>query len=588
MRPMVCHECGREVEPGARFCNGCGTRLDDAARADDDAKPAIGTEQGSGGVTPPSSTTANAADSNSPHDDGPHAAPFPPPPPHSGSHGGSGARIGEPSDGPGTPHPTARATPGGEAGAEDPIARPSVATDTAASDTDATHTDARGTDTGTAHTDATDVSATDPRADDPAARSATATDTGGDVHPDTVAGDDDDPVWAVASTSPIRTAYPSTSELPETEPITEVRIDPITGTTIVLADEAIESDPTPYDFTLDDPDLQPLPQAAPVPTMQVPVIPTPVAPQPHGFRIKGVTILALIGAGVTLASVFATILTITSDVRLTPLANAPVGFRTGTWIADDLAGNLSIAGLVAALAMAVGGVAAGFGWRWGSGLAGGGGLAFAGVAALTVGLAQMPIDAAHDFAAIPSEQVFTITITRDAGYWMLIAAGAVGLVLFFASLSDAVDDRRPGLNPWIAALGALAAVITAAGPLIPENRALFSDNWFLVDAPGEAPALLLVGRIVQLALLAFAGVFGFLLVRRYGLGLAVGGTVPVLWMAVSTLFDLTVNPVGPGWRNPGATDMHLHGVTIIGSSALAAMLILAVVAAYDQDVRERS
>ena len=45
-------------------------------------------------------------------------------------------------------------------------------------------------------------------------------------------------------------------------------------------------------------------------------------------------------------------------------------------------------------------------------------------------------------------------------------------------------------------------------------------------------------------------------------------------------------PVGPGFRNPGATDMHIHGVTIIGVSAIAAMAILAVIAAYDQGVRE--
>jgi hypothetical protein len=190
-------------------------------------------------------------------------------------------------------------------------------------------------------------------------------------------------------------------------------------------------------------------------------------------------------------------------------------------------------------------------------------------------------------ARIPSEEQFTLTITRDMGYWLLIAAGAIGVVLFFASINDALGDRRPGLNPWVAALGALAAIVAAGGPLLPENLAVFSDNWYLVEGPGEPPALLLVGRIVQLGLLAFAGVVGFLCVRRWGLGLVVGGSLPIVWLAASTLFELTDSPVGPGFRNPGATDMHLHGVTIIGVSALTAMSVLGIIAAYDQGVHER-
>ncbi len=72
---------------------------------------------------------------------------------------------------------------------------------------------------------------------------------------------------------------------------------------------------------------------------------------------------------------------------------------------------------------------------------------------------------------------------------------------------------------------------------------------------------------MQLGLLVMAGVVGFLIVRRWGLGLAVGGSLPIVWMTASTMFELTDRPVGPGFRNPGATDMHIHGVTIIGVSA---------------------
>ncbi len=307
----------------------------------------------------------------------------------------------------------------------------------------------------------------------------------------------------------------------------------------------------------------------------------------HRFRLTAVLMIGVAAGILTLISMFSTVLTITSSGTITIGANAPEGFRTGTWIVDDLAGNLSVAGLTAAVMMVIGGVASAFGWKWGGGLAGGAGLGFAGIAALAIGLAQFPIDAAHDFARIPSEQPFTLSITRDLGYWLLVGTAALGIVLFFASLNDAFADRRAGLNPWIAALGALAVVITVVGPLIPENQAVFSDNWYIIDAPGEPSPMLLAARLIQLALLLLAGVVGFLSVRRWGLGVVAGASIPLLWLGISTMFDITDNPVGPAYRNVGATEMDVHGVTIIGMSALASMLVLGAIAAYEQGVRER-
>jgi hypothetical protein len=207
--------------------------------------------------------------------------------------------------------------------------------------------------------------------------------------------------------------------------------------------------------------------------------------------------------------------------------------------------------------------------------------------ALSVGLAEFPVDAARDFAAVPNTQQFTLTITREPGYWLLVAAAALGVIVFFAAINDAFGDRRSGLNPWIAALGALATVVAVFGPMIPEGIATFSDNWYVTEGPGQPSPLLIGGRLVQLALLAASGIVGYLCVRRWGLGVALGGAAPIVWLAVSTLFDLTDSPVGPAWRNPGADDSELHGVTIIGISAVAAIGILALVAAYDQGVRER-
>lgn len=329
--------------------------------------------------------------------------------------------------------------------------------------------------------------------------------------------------------------------------------------------------------------------AAPPPTRtaELPLVPT-VGPAPaSGFRLGAVTLCGVLSAVIALAGSFTTMVEITSDTLLTPTETTPPEFRTGTWVLDDLGDNMSIAMLVAAVLLVTGAIASGFRWRWGSGLAGGAGLALTGLVALAVGLADFPIDAARDFAAIPNAQQFTLTITRDVGYWLLIAAAALGLIVFFASINDAFGDRRPGLNPWIAALGALATVVAMFGPMIPEGIAVFSDNWYVIEGPGQPSALLLVGRLVQLAMLAVSGVIGYLCVRRWGLGLAIGGALPIVWLAASTLFELTDRPIGPAFRNPGADSTDLHGVTIIGVSAVLSIAILAVVAAYDQSVRER-
>jgi hypothetical protein len=313
----------------------------------------------------------------------------------------------------------------------------------------------------------------------------------------------------------------------------------------------------------------------------------PVAAAPARFRFGVVTLAGLVAAITALVGSFTTAVSITTDTRLVIDDRTPPLFRTGTWILDDLADNMSGAMLVSAILIVVGGIAAGFRWRWGSGLAGGAGLALTGLGALAVGLAQLPIDVAKDYAAIPSAQPFTLTITRDVGYWLFVVAAAFGLIVFFASLAVAFGDRRPGLNPWIAALGALATVVAAVGPMLPQGVAEFGDNWYMIEGSGEPSSMLLAGRLVQLALLLASGVLGYLCVRRWGLGLAIGGALPIVWLAISALFGLTDNPIGPGYRNPGAADADLHGMTIIGISAVLAIGLLAVVAAYDQSVRER-
>ena len=108
----------------------------------------------------------------------------------------------------------------------------------------------------------------------------------------------------------------------------------------------------------------------PTTTAGLPV--TPGAPISHHFQLGSMTLLGIASAVVALVAMFTNVVSVSSTARL-DLTDAPIDFRTGSWLIDNLGDNLAIAGLIAAVMMAAGGVAAGFGWRWGAGLAGGAG-----------------------------------------------------------------------------------------------------------------------------------------------------------------------------------------------------------------------
>ena len=208
---------------------------------------------------------------------------------------------------------------------------------------------------------------------------------------------EDDPAWAPTGAVPATAAATitatderSTTDLPATEPITEVWMNTL---------DAEPAPPTPYDFVEQEPvAITGLVETQVAATAMMPVVPA-VPPEDHShFRFNMILFVAVVTGIISLVGLFADVISITSDSRLVQTDDTPAGFRTGTWIVDDLADNLSIAGLIAIVAMVAGGVASGFRWRWGSGLAGGAGLAMAGLAALTVGLAQFPIDIARAFA----------------------------------------------------------------------------------------------------------------------------------------------------------------------------------------------
>jgi hypothetical protein len=289
-------------------------------------------------------------------------------------------------------------------------------------------------------------------------------------------------------------------------------------------------------------------------------------PRP-GFRLRVLLVLAVIAAIATAVGVASTIIEITS-----PAGTAP--FDTGIWKVNDFGTNNTIAAVLAAGTMVVGALAWCFGYRWGAGLAGGAGAALAGWAALLIGLAELPISTAEAGA-----QLAPASITRDIGFWAIVGAGGVGVLALLVSFARAGTDRRAGLDPWVAALAAVSALVAAIGPTIPEGSAGWSGNYSSAGFAVDLPTAFFAGRLVQLGLLAFCGVVGFLLVRRYGLGLAVGGAVSAGWMVATAATDRTASPIGPAFRNPPYDVLKPHAVTIVGMALLGFFALVAIVMA---------
>jgi hypothetical protein len=289
--------------------------------------------------------------------------------------------------------------------------------------------------------------------------------------------------------------------------------------------------------------------------------------EPRRFRFRTLFVMAVLTAAATVVGVLSLLI----EIRVPAGASAPFG--TGTWMVNDFGTNNTVAALLAAAAVVTGAFLWCFGFRWGAGLAGGGGLAVAGWATLLIGLAEWPI--------FEAEQVGTPapTVTRELGYWALWVAAGLGVVVFVTSLNGSGRDRQGGLDPWIAALGAASFLVAAGGPLIPMGTADFSGNYSSETLGVELPDMFFIGRLVQLGLLAFSGIVGFLLVRRYGLGLAIGGGLAAGFMLVTAATDQTATPIGPAFANPGALDLAPHGVTIVGMALAGFFALVAVVMA---------
>jgi hypothetical protein len=296
------------------------------------------------------------------------------------------------------------------------------------------------------------------------------------------------------------------------------------------------------------------------------------SPAPADFRPLVITGLIL-GFGTTTATFTAMALAARIlEVRTTSLTPT---FPVGDWIISDFGSNLASAALLSCGGLLIGLIAWFLGgFQWAAGLITGSGLMILGWATLVIGLSERPItivESAVSGSAPVGTAAFTATIQRGAGFTLLVLAALCALVTAILGASRMRPDPQGGLNPWVAALGAVAAMGVVIGPLLPVGSASLADNF---SSSVDQPALFVIARIIHVTLIAICAVGGFLLVRTAGLGVMLGPLILVGWLTATVVLDRGSHPIGPGFANPGrfgsvpqvATE--IHTVTLISVIAL--------------------
>lgn len=257
----------------------------------------------------------------------------------------------------------------------------------------------------------------------------------------------------------------------------------------------------------------------------------PIASGPHPFQFTPMLGVSLLAAAVAVATAFV-------DFASTEVIS-DAGTQAFTLQLNDFTSNNTVGAIIAALLLVGGAALGGTGRRVGAGLAGGAGLALAGMMGMAVGQAISLFDST-EVALLRSGGSFTLITTQEVGYWLAVVAAVLGGVAFAISLTSAGYDGLPPLNTFLGAGGALATLAVVVGPLIPMNGAGFGDNFSNSFIP---PATLYL-RLLVLVLIGVGGVVGFLLNRHWGVGLALGSISIGAWQWVTALTESGDLPLG--------------------------------------------
>ena len=283
----------------------------------------------------------------------------------------------------------------------------------------------------------------------------------------------------------------------------------------------------------------------------------PVVGGVHPFRFTPLLAAASLAAVLAVASAFVDV----AGVEVSDLSGLPA--TNQLFKLNDFSSNLTVGAILAALLLVIGASLGATGRRAGTGLAGGAGLALAGMMGMMLGQVTQLFDS-NEFALLSTGGSFTLTTTRDIGFWLAVVAALLGGVAFVLSFEAVGNDGHPQVHPGIATLGLLGTAMAVIGPLIPLNDAPFGDQFRNDFTP---PATLLLRQLVLL-LIAVGGVVGFTRRRRWGLGLALGAISVGAWQLFTAATESGDIPLSYAGGNPGALDFAPHTVTIIGVIAM--------------------
>lgn len=299
-------------------------------------------------------------------------------------------------------------------------------------------------------------------------------------------------------------------------------------------------------------------------------------------------LLAIAAAAVAVSSAFLT------TIRYRVSGDVNTSVRIGL---NGIATNARVGTIIAAVLLVAGAAIGMSGRRFGTGLAGGAGVALAGFMGWLAGDAASVIDTLKQ-GFRESNYSYTLSTTLDAGFWMAVAAAVLGGIVFVVSLAGMGDDGEPALHPAIGAFGLLGGLAMVIGPMLPTKGATFADNFSSDGAVG--PALWWKGRLfidlgishsavppvttwlrILVLLLLLIGIYlGFIAGSKWGVGIVLGAVGIGVWQWVTAMLEAGDLPWGIAGGSPGQEGFEPNLVTTVGLVVVVATLLVAAVVAY--------
>ncbi len=268
---------------------------------------------------------------------------------------------------------------------------------------------------------------------------------------------------------------------------------------------------------------------------------------------------------------------------------------------NDIATNALVATLLSAGLLIIGAAIGLSGRRFGTGLAGGAGLAVAGFMGWMATVALSIIDTVKKGLAAKGV-TYQLSTTLDVGFWLSVVAASLGGVMFVLSFTAVGGGSRQRVHPVVGSIGLLGTLAVAVGPLLPMHNTTLADNFATDHAVGAplwwksflrlmlgidhapVPPITTWMRIVALVLLLLGGAIGFIAGSRWGLGMVLGAMGVALWQWITSILEAGDWPFGIAGGNPGVDGFAPHVVTTVG----VVMIVVALLVGSAMVYRDRS